>query len=64
MTETILFGILVIGAYLELVLVIWCLSFSLCPMPSAPSYLVPNRYCVALTNPMGPVIIVFPPGAA
>jgi hypothetical protein len=27
-------------------------------------YLVPNRYWAALTNPIGPVIIVFPPGEA
>jgi hypothetical protein len=32
-------------------------GFTLC-------YLVPNRNCAALIRPMGPVIIVLPPGAA
>jgi hypothetical protein len=48
MTETILFGILFIGVYLGFG--VW--DFVLI------------QYCAALTNPIGPVIIVFPPGAA
>ena len=35
-----------------------------CLLLSALCHYVPNRYCATLTNPMGPVIIVFPPGAA
>jgi hypothetical protein len=43
---------------------ICAMRYALCALRLALCHYVPNRYCAALTSPMGPVIIVFPPGAA